>query len=99
MSTEEVAAPTERELDLACTVNVRKTIRLFFNVPDSTPNSPGEQRLLDNWHKIAPERREAALGEFQRQLWQGLLNGLRASEAAAMNTSRSVVPAKGRRVL
>ena len=71
--------PTESELNLACAVIVRKTIRLFFNVPDSEEPRGGEVRLLEAWRQIEPERREAALLEHERQIWQGLLDRLQAT--------------------
>lgn len=71
--------PTRRELDLACAIIVRKSIRLFFGIEDSEATGPGEQRLLDSWHEVPQERRETALLEFERGLWEGFLEGLQAS--------------------
>jgi hypothetical protein len=54
-------------------------MRLFFDVPDTEPYGPGASRLLEKWHKVPVERKEASLLEFHRLLWEGLLEGLRES--------------------
>jgi hypothetical protein len=70
---------TQRELDLACGMIVLKTVRLFFDTPESEPHGAGAAKLKENWRRVPQERREAALLEFQRQLWQGLLDRLENS--------------------
>jgi hypothetical protein len=87
--------PNPRELNLTCYAIIRKTIRLFFGTPDSEPNGPTAQRILDAWHEVPQERREAALLEFQRQLWEGFAKGLQQSS----QSERSVVPSASKEVL
>jgi len=75
----EAAAITDRELDLACRVIMVKSILLFFDTSDSEPYGPEADGLLKNWAEVPQERREDSLPEFQRLLWQSLLEGLEGS--------------------
>jgi hypothetical protein len=69
------------EADLAGHVIILKVVRLFFlgDNEETSPRAPEAEELLAAWHMIPVERREAALLEFQRQLWQGLLDRLENS--------------------
>jgi hypothetical protein len=58
---------------------VLKSIRLFFDTPETEPYGPEASRLLESWREIPADKRESALLEFHTQLWQGLLEGLRES--------------------
>jgi hypothetical protein len=69
----------DSELDMACAIIVLKSVRLFFDTPDTEPYGPGASKLLEKWRQVPADSREGALFEFHRLLWEGLLEALRNS--------------------
>jgi len=74
----------ERILDLAAGVIVLKSIRMFFNTPDSEPHGPGAEGLIENWKKVPFDDRVSALPEFQKQVWEAVLEGLQPIRKGAV---------------
>jgi len=103
MSQEPVPPPTEKELDMACLYMIQNTIRGFSHV-DESDVTPGEERFLARWRAIPHERREAAVIEYQKQVWDVLAEGFKKSlvEERARKEQlarRVVLQPRGRNVL
>jgi hypothetical protein len=77
-------AASDHNLDLAAGVIMLKSIRMFFNTSDGEPHGPGAEGLIENWRKLSFDDRVSALIEFQKQVWEAVLEGLQPIRKGAV---------------